>query len=81
MLMFGRNQHNSVKQWSIKKKQINLKQTNKQKPQTGWALIQFMNYSLGISGIDCDKVVTADDLEYYTDVQIIYYWNENFLKN
>ena len=32
-----------------------------------------MNCSLGISGIDCDKVVTADDLEYYTDVQMIYY--------
>ena len=79
MLMCGRNQHNSVKQWSIKK-QINLKQTNK-KPQTGWALIQFMNCNLGISGIDCDKVVTADDLEYYTDVQMIYYWNENFKKN
>ena len=34
-----------------------------------------MNCSLRISGIDCDKVVTADNLEYYTNVQIIYYWN------
>lgn len=32
-----------------------------------------MNCSLRISGIDCDKVVKADNLEYYTIVQIIYY--------